>query len=180
MFEGKYPSGRFEYTAEKISASENGVRVNLICEKELCEKLGAPRLIQAVYTLTERGVTVDVSWFGKDANRLTEALYLNLFPDADEVLLKKLGSYIRPDEVALNGSRNLHAVQSVCFGAYEIKNLHTPLASFGRGKILEFDNKLESIRKYGISFVLQNNVWGTNFPLWYEDNARLVFEIGLR
>ena len=180
VFEGKYPSGRFEYTTEKISASENGVRVNLICEKELCEKLGAPRLIQAVYTLTERGVTVDVSWFGKDANRLTEALYLNLFPDADEVLLKKLGSYIRPDEVALNGSRNLHAVQSISFGAYEIRNLHAPLVSFGKGKILEFDNRNESVKQDGISFVLQNNVWGTNFPLWYEDNARLVFEIGLR
>ncbi len=176
-YEGKYPSGRFDYRAEKISAEGNTVKVNLTCDKKLCDELGAPRLIQAIYTLEEDGVSVDVSWFDKDSSRLTEAIYLNLFPNTDSILLKKLGTYIRPDEVTLNGSRNLHAVQSVSFGEYEIRNLHSPLLSFGRGKILEFDNRLESVKKDGISFVLQNNVWGTNFPLWYEDNAFFKFEI---
>jgi len=180
IFEGKYPSGRFDYKAEKISAEGNKIKVNLTCDKKLCEELGAPRLIQVIYSLGDDGLSVDVSWFGKDANRLTEAVYLNLFPNADGVLLKKLGSYIKPEEVTLNGSRNLHAVQSVSFGGYEIRNLHSPLVSFGRGKILEFDNKLENVRKDGISFVLQNNVWGTNFPLWYEDNARFLFTIGMK
>ncbi|MBR3816581.1 MAG: DUF5054 domain-containing protein [Clostridia bacterium] len=177
VLEGKYPSGRFNYKADKICTEGNTVRVNLTCDKILCEQLGAPRLIQAVYTLKQEGLSLEVSWYGKDANRLTEALYLNLFPNADDVLLRKLGTFVKPSEVALNGGRNLHAVQSVSFDAYEIRNLHAPLVSFGGGKILEFDNKLESVKKDGISFVLQNNVWGTNFPLWYEDNARLVFEI---
>ena len=102
---------------------------------------------------------------------------MNLFPDADDVELTKLESRIKPSEVTLNGSRNLHAVQSVDFKQYSIINVHSPLVSFGRGKILEFDNKLESVKKDGISFVLQNNVWGTNFPLWYEDNVRFLFKI---
>ena len=75
------------------------------------------------------------------------------------------------------GGKNLHAVQSVSFKDYRIVNHHSPLVSFGRGKILEFYNKNESVRKDGVSFVLQNNVWGTNFPLWYEDNASFTFEI---
>ncbi len=177
IFEGKYPSGRFDYAVKDILAEGNTVKVKLICDKKLCDELGAPRLIQAVYTLTESGVDVDVSWFDKDANRLTEAIYLNLFPNTDSVELTKLGGKVKPEEVTLNGSRNLHAVQSVGFDGCEIVNLHSPLVSFGRGKILEFDNKLESVRKDGISFVLQNNVWGTNFPLWYEDNARFEFKI---
>ena len=176
-FEGKYPVGRFDYTLKDVCTEGNTVKVNLVCDKRLCDELGAPRLIQAVYTLDEKGVNIDVSWFKKDANRLTEAIYLNLFPDADNVELRKLGCVVKPEEVVLNGSRNLHAVQSVLFGDCEIVNLHSPLVSFGRGKILEFDNKLESVRKDGISFVLQNNVWGTNFPLWYEDNASFSFEI---
>ena len=49
-----------------------------------------------------------------------------------------------------------------------------------KGKILEFDNKKEDIRKDGISFVLYNNVWGTNFPLWYEQNARFEFKIKVK
>ncbi len=179
-FEGKYPSGRFDYTVKDICAEDNKVKLNLVCDKNLCDELGAPRLIQVVYTIDEKGVNIDVSWFNKDANRLTEAIYLNLFPDADNVELTKLGCKVKPEEVTLNGSRNLHAVQSVSFGDCEIVNLHSPLVSFGRGKILEFDNKLESVKNDGISFVLQNNVWGTNFPLWYEDNARFLFEIRMK
>ena len=180
IFEGKYPTGRFDYKVKDIFAEGNTVKVNLICDKKLCDELGAPRLIQAVYTLGENEVKVDVSWFDKDANRLTEAIYLNLFPNADSVELMKLGNKVKPEEVTLNGSRNLHAVRSVSFDGCEIVNLHSPLVSFGRGKILEFDNKAESVRKDGISFVLQNNVWGTNFPLWYEDNARFEFKIKVK
>ena len=177
IFEGKYPSGRFDYMVKDIFARDNTVKVNLICDKMLCDELGAPRLIQAVYTLTEKCVDLELLWFGKDANRLTEAIYLNLFPNADSVELTKLGSKVKPGEVALNGSRNLHAVQRVGFDGCEIVNDHSPLVSFGRGKILEFDNRQPSVRVDGISFVLYNNVWGTNFPLWYEDNARFKFRI---
>lgn len=180
IFEGKYPSGRFDYAIKEICAENNIIKVNLVCDKKLCDELGAPRLVQAIYTLNQNGLDIDVSWFDKDANRLTEAIYLNLFPDADNVILTKLGCSVKPEEVFLNGSRNLHAAQSVIFDNCEIVNVHSPLVSFGRGKILEFDNKIESIKKDGISFVLQNNVWGTNFPLWYEDNARFLFRIGIK
>ncbi len=180
IFEGKYPSGRFDYKIKEVYAEDNKIKVNLICDKKLCDELGAPRLIQVFYALTDEGLDIDVSWFEKDANRLTEALYLNLFPNADNVELTKLGCSVKPEDVALNGSRNLHAVQNVSFGDCEIINVHSPLVSFGRGKILEFDNKHESIRKDGISFVLHNNVWGTNFPLWYENNSRFIFKIRIK
>ena len=95
-------------------------------------------------------------------------------------MLKKFGAIIKPAEVTENGSRNLHAVQSVMWDKCEVENLHSPLVSFGGGKILEFDNKFESVRKDGISFVLYNNVWGTNFPLWYEDNAKFEFKLRIK
>lgn len=179
-FEGKYPEGRFDYKIKDIYAEGNEVKVNLVCDERLCNELGAPRLIQVFYSLSADGLAMEVKWFGKDASRLTEAVYLNLFPDADNVELTKLGCKVKPEEVAHNGSKNLHAVQSVLFDGCEIINVHSPLVSFGRGKILEFDNKRESVRKDGISFVLQNNVWGTNFPLWYEDNAEFRFEIRIK
>ncbi len=174
--EGKYPSGRFPYSAEKMSANESQVIANLVCDKKLCNELGAPRLIQVIYTLTENGLNVDASWYVKDANRLTEAIYMHIFPVQD-IQLKKLGCLVNPQEVTLNGSRNLHAVQSVETDNYEIINYHSPLVSVGKGKILEFDNKFEDVKTDGLSFVLYNNVWGTNFPLWYEDNAKFTFEI---
>lgn len=179
-FEGKYPSGRFSYSVQKLQVKSNKITVNLTCDKTLCDELGAPRLIQISYTLYENELGIDITWYEKDANRLTEAIYFNLFPSDKNIKLKKLGTLISPCEVALNGSRNLHAVQSVMWDSCEVFNLHSPLVSFGKGKILEFDNKLEDIEKDGISFVLYNNVWGTNFPLWYEDNARFEFKLRVK
>lgn len=79
------------------------------------------------------------------------------------------------------GGKNLHAVEKSVmktdFGTFDFVNHHSPLISVGQGKILEYDNKIEDIEKDGISYVLYDNVWGTNFPLWYEDNALFSFEI---
>lgn len=78
------------------------------------------------------------------------------------------------------GGKNLHAVEKCEFasgaGEFELINRHSPLISIGKGKILEYDNKIESLLD-GISYVLYDNVWGTNFPQWYEDNAKFSFEI---
>lgn len=175
--DGKFPSGRFEYAIDSIRAEGSRIILNLVCEKKLCEELGAPRLIQAIFTLTEKGLKVSLNWFNKDANRLTEAIYMHLLPATDEIGLRKLDSLVSPKEVVSKGSRKLHAVQSIEYDGFKIRNIHSPLLSIGKGKILEFDNEFENIQKDGISFVLYNNVWGTNFPLWYEDNAHFEFTI---
>lgn len=182
---GKYPVGRFKYTVDTASVCEENsdvkIYVNLRCDEKLCNELGAPRNMQVVYTLTESGVKFDVLWTDKDANRLTEALFLRLYPANGKLTLKKIGEEIDPMTVASKGSRNLHAVRNVHLktdsGDFRIINRHSPIVSVGRGKILEFDNKFEDFTKDGISFVLHDNVWGTNFPIWYEDNARFGFEI---
>ncbi len=182
---GKYPSGRFPYRATKANMeeleSQVKITINLACDQEVCRLNGAPRLCQAVYTLTEKGLSLDFSWFDKDANRLTEAMYLHLTPANGELTLSKLGQWINPNEVVDMGGKKLHAVSLARLQkgekAYVIKNRHSPLLSLGKGKILEYDNKVEDYQKDGITFVLHDNVWGTNFPLWYEDNAYFKFEI---
>ncbi|MGN0527306.1 MAG: DUF5054 domain-containing protein [Acutalibacteraceae bacterium] len=181
----KYPNGRFFYsmTDSRICNTETGINiyVNLECDKELTEKLGAPRKVQVIYTLYENGLGIDLSWYEKDANRLPEALFLHLYPNAEEFTLVKMGSEIDYNSTVSMGGRNLHAVNESIMKSngtvFEILNIHSPLISIGQGKILEFDNKTESLEKDGISYVLCNNVWGTNFPLWYEDNARFEFRL---
>ncbi len=182
---GKYPSGRFPYRATKASMEElqNQVKitVDLACDQEVCRLNGAPRLCQAVYTLSQKGLVLEFSWYNKDANRLTEAMYLHLAPAEGDLNLLKLGQWINPTEVVDMGGKKLHAVGLARLKkgekSYIFKNHHSPLLSLGKGKILEYDNRVEDYRKDGISFVLHDNVWGTNFPLWYEDNAYFKFEI---
>ncbi|MGN0469021.1 MAG: DUF5054 domain-containing protein [Acutalibacteraceae bacterium] len=182
-FDKKYPCGRFVYkmTDAYVSGEEAQIKItaNLRCDKNLCEEAGAPRKIQVIYTLNDKGLDFELSWFGKDACRTPEAIFLHLYPCADDFKLIKLGSEIDYKTTVSMGGRNLHAVEKCVMknkaGVFAFCNLLSPLVSIGQGKILEYDNKIESMEKDGISYVLYDNVWGTNFPLWYEDNARFEF-----
>lgn len=162
-------------------ASRIKVFVNLKCESIAREEAGAPRKLQVVYVLSRDGIKLEVLWCRKDAVRLTEAIFIHLYPNASDFDMIKLGSCVDYNSTVSMGGRNLHAVEKCVmkndFCSFDFINCHSPLISVGRGKILEYDNKLESIEKDGISCVLYDNVWGTNFPLWYEDNARFTFEI---
>lgn len=182
--DGKYPSGSFFYkmTDARVieSKEETKVVANLQCESSLCEKCGAPREVQVQYTLNGNGLKFDVLWCNKDANRLTEAIFLHLYPK-NELTLVKMGSKIDYKSTVSMGGRNLHAVEKCEMNneaeEFVFYNCHSPLISIGKGKILEYDNRIESAEKDGVSYVLYNNVWGTNFPFWYEDNALFSFEI---
>lgn len=184
-YDKKYPNGPFYYRLSDARISEEETQtklyVNLKCDKVLSEKLGAPRKVQVIYTLDADGLGIELSWFGKDANRSPEAIFLHLYPDTDDFKMIKIGSQIDYESTVSMGGKNLHAVERCLMknaaGSFEICNLHSPLISIGKGKILEYDNKIESLQKDGISYVLCNNVWGTNFPLWYEDNAQFEFKI---
>lgn len=182
--DGKYPTGRFSYTVDKTAnLGSDKIAVNLKCDESLCNELGAPKLVQIIYTLDDSGLKTDVSWFGKDASRLTEAIYMHLFPSSNNIRFSKIDDIVEPNSAVSMGGRNLHAVFDAkleCSNqSYKIINHHSPLISIGRGKILQFDNKLENAEKDGITYILYNNVWGTNFPLWYEDNAHFEFNISL-
>ena len=184
--EKKYKKGSFFYKKENAfiekSQNETKIFVDLKCDVDLCEKLGAPREIQIIYTLSKENVKIDVSWFNKDANRLTEAIFFKLYPIESKVEFEKLGELIDPYKVISRGSRNLHVIKRAVLtngkNTVKITNNTSPLISVGKGKILEFDNVFEKLRS-GLSYVLYNNVWGTNFPLWYEENARFEFIIGV-
>lgn len=63
--------------------------------------------------------------------------------------------------------------------SYKIIHYLSPLVSIGMGKICHSNNKLEDAVKDGITYVLYNNMWGTTFPFWYENNAYFEFEMGV-
>ena len=179
----EYKKGQFPYTLTEGSVKEENGALTIIANLEIdnyfCENAGAPKIAQLVYTLENSKLSCELRWIDKSANRLTECLMLHFYPDAknEDISFNKLGYKINPFSVVKNGNRNLSATWGVDFGKFAIKNCLSPLVSIGRGKILEFDNKFEDVSKNGVSFILHNNVWGTNFPLWYEDNAYFRFII---
>lgn len=182
-YSDKYPQGRFSYTVKELfySKDKESLVLELSTDATVITECGAPKVMQLKLSPQGDDLLVEVIWLGKEANRLPEALFINLPLNAKEESLKyvKIGKTINPYDVIENGNRNLSAVEKVLFECddvqFQIENKHSPLVSIGQGKILEFDNKIESICEQGISFNLHNNIWGTNFPLWYEDNAYFAF-----
>lgn len=181
--DSKYPQGRFSYRFEQGSVQLRADTLQILVQLSIAppchEALGAAKTVRLVYTLCAGGLTIELYWADKPASRLTESTILRLYPACtqEEIRYTKIGSEIDPMTVVKNGNRNLSAVWEMRFGPYRFVNRHAALIGLGKGKILRFDNQLEGVEKNGVSYVLHNNIWGTNFPLWYEDNAYFRFDI---
>lgn len=149
---------------------------------------GAPKELEIVYAFDTRTGTVDVvlQWFGKDANRLPEASWFCCGLRVDNPNLwtmDKLGYPVSPLRAARGGNRNLHAVgRGVGYeGADGTAFIETPdaaLAAPGGGRLLRFDGTFAPPER-GWHFNLHNNVWGTNFPMWYGEDAKFRFRLRL-
>ncbi len=151
---------------------------------EATESYGAPREVLIEYRFYKelRKLDVVLQWFDKPANRLPEAVWLSFAPIVDNPnlwKLDKMGESVSPLEVVKNGNRNLHAVDTGIHydgadGAIAIETLDAALVAPGAKSMLEFDPNFASLDG-GMHINLLNNVWGTNFPMWYEDNAKFRF-----
>ncbi|GIO29603.1 MULTISPECIES: DUF5054 domain-containing protein [Paenibacillus] len=164
------------------------VHVRLAMPSECVQVHGAPREIRIDYRFHryQQKIDIDISWFNKQANRLPEACWFTFALKVDNPNLwkmDKMGMRISPLEVVKNGNRNLHAVNAgVNYrgsdGEAMIETLDAPLVAPGEKRLLQFDHTFVSLDG-GMHFLLYNNVWGTNFPMWYEENAIFRFVISL-
>jgi hypothetical protein len=59
-------------------------------------------------------------------------------------------------------------------GSLLLETLDAPLVAPGQPSLLNFNNQLPDLQK-GMHINLYNNVWGTNFPQWDEEDARFRF-----
>jgi hypothetical protein len=186
--EGQYPSGDFYYEPFKVSGGADGgafvLSALLRADGSAHRDLGAPGLAEVVYTFYPKRLKIEIVWLNKPRNRLTEATLFRLFPafEGEALRYNKCGCQIDADKIAENGGRNLSAVESATLnteaGEFLLLNRHAPLLARGDGNFLHFEKtKFRDIKNDGISFILHDNVWGTNFPLWYGDNAYFEFEI---
>jgi hypothetical protein len=166
----------------------DGVRfvIHVRFNEEPCAESGCPRQAWLEYWLPddqpEIGLTVQ--WFDKQAYRGPEALWLTINPRMRRQpawTLDKLGQPVSPLEVVKNGNRKLHAVgKGVTYqdenGQFMIETLDAPLVAPGKRSLLDFNRRQPAIRQ-GVHFLLYDNIWGTNFPMWYEEDARFRFKL---
>ncbi len=157
--------------------------VELEIPEEAYMQFGCPRRVFSLYQFNTNTISIDVSWFDKDANRLGEAIWLGFHIPHTTCLVRKLGKWIDTQSVISKGGRTLHAsdfgVKLVSNGeATSIESLDTALVAPGAPSLLNFTDNLPDPTQ-GIAFNLYNNIWGTNFPMWYLEDARFRFVISI-
>lgn len=127
---------------------------------------------------------LDFQWFDKPANRLPEAMWLSFCPIASNAAgwtLDKMNRPVSPLDVVANGNRHLHAVsKGVTYtdpqGTLAIDTFDAPLVAPGQESLLDFNNTQPDMRQ-GIHFNLYNNIWGTNFRMWFNEDMRFRFAL---
>ena len=84
--------------------------------------------------------------------------------------MQKLGSVVSPLHVCHNGSRHIHAVETVAAtkGRHSMRmtNLDVPVVSFGSSSPFPTPDEEPTLAN-GVSYAISDNIWGTNYIMWY-------------
>ncbi len=138
--------------------------------------------IELYFPSDKKEVHATLQWFNKSAYRLPEASWFSFIPTVPEGkwLMNKMGQAVDTRNVVEDGNRKLHAIlDEVRFESNTVncslESLDTPLVAPGERNLLNFYDKLPE-NKDGMHFCLHNNVWGTNFMMWFGDDMKYRFK----
>lgn len=179
--DGMYSFGEYAPALKSVCAGDDILVVNYISDDEHSKKLGCPKELQLCFRIVDGEIKLSVLWINKEASRIPEAMFLRLYPaEVNTVTAVKCGGDVDVSDIVVNGNRRLFACEKLKIkseeASLEIINHHSPLCVPGFCNLVRFGNDYPNPDD-GISFVLHDSIWGTNFPLWYEDNARFEFSI---
>lgn len=142
-------------------------------EDAIASRYGLP-----YFVVEKEGKRVTVKWFGKRISRLPQAFWLKFQGFMERWELNKMGQWILPEDIV--GSPLLSAVwEGVRNTEVHISSLDAPLVAPYGPRLLEYFQPAQEQRQ-DLYFNLYNNVWSTNFPLWYGEDALFRFVIDNR
>ena len=166
-----YTGGTFTAAVSEMYRKDGKEAFLYKFEKKVEKEYGLP------YFWVEKdkgGVTV--KWFRKKGSRFPQACWLKFKGFREDWELNKMGLWIKPRDIA--GSPLISAThKGIRNDSVMIEPMDSCLvAPFGR-KLLKYDRKPKTQDMY---FNLYNNIWNTNFPMWYSDDAVFRFRIRQR
>ena len=158
------------YTAQVTEAykKDNTEIYKLEFDKEIETKYGLP-----YFYLIINGKNIEIKWYNKKNSRLPQACWFKIKGLDEEWELNKIGKWISPENII--GSPLISAVENgVRNNSVVIETIDSALvAPYGR-RLLHYNEKG---LKQDLYFNLYNNIWNTNFPMWYSDDAVFRFAI---
>lgn len=158
------------YTARVTAAYQKGQsRVyKLEFDQAIAEEYGLPYF----YVTVEEG-KVNVRWFGKKCSRLPQACWFKIKGLQEKWKIEKLGQWIDPNEIIDS--------PYICGIDSGVQNDDVMIKSLDCGLVAPFGKRLLQYNcgevRQDLHFNLYNNIWNTNFPMWYTDDGSFTFEI---
>ena len=154
--------------------------IRMALQEEAVKLYGGMRELETVLCADAGQIFIDFAWWGKEATRVAEGSWMAFGLPERITGIRKLGSVVDPGKVVLHGNRRLHATDGgVFFETMSVEPLDSPIVSIGERGLLKFPDT-EADLDNGIFCNLHNNVWGTNFPMWYGEDARFRFIIRMK
>jgi hypothetical protein len=155
-------------------------------DSKLTTEYGAPTEIWINYTFTSLVYTIDldVIWFNKRPTRLAEATMLRFTPVDKQGDMKCSFSQFGQDMPVLNSMVNGSVYQRAgdgfvcnftgasCPAQIKVTSRDVPILCpvFKSEEPTPFPYPFQKSKEYiqtGMGFNLHNNIWNTNYPLWY-------------
>lgn len=170
----------YEYSVKEAEQCGKELRIWLEAPEEAFEEFGAPRKAVVTYAFGDE-IMIELQWFDKDASRIPEGIFFHMnigAEDPEKLKLYKMNREIKPYHVRKGGNRKLHVSAQFVYEDIKVESLDAPLLSVGGEHLYDVDESFGDIRQ-GLSYVLFDNRWNTNFRLWYEENASFRFKINL-
>lgn len=182
---GRSWEARLRNIKRRSAADADELRIELGWDAEAVEQYGAPAEITVHLRFLRNSpqIAISVALARKQACRIAEALWLGFHPSGvstGTTRLVKMGQPIPPGDVVGQGARTLHACESVTCAkptgeTLRLDLLSAPLIAPGRRSLLDFHNEIPNVERDGFQVNLFNNVWGTNFPMWHDEDVQLDF-----
>ena len=182
------PARSAEVTARLTGTSAKG-KGSFVCDLEFPEDSRIdsrvyPEKIQTSYKISKRGKVIDmtVSIGGKPANRMPESYWLTFRPEnLVGVIAEKTGEPVDLLDVVAGGNRQMHGIDRyvdlvTTGGTIRIWSPDALLLTLGERNGLGFSKEMPDLSE-GIHFCLFNNLWGTNFSMWWEGSITYRFRI---
>lgn len=165
---GNYKGGIYNTRIIEAYSCGNDMLYHLEFDKAVTDEYGLPW-----FWLKQSCDGLTLTWHGKKASRLPQACWLKMKGFSEGWEISKMGVWTRPEDIIDS--------KLICATDHGIRNsevIINPLdsclvAPFGRN-LLQYG--LENL-KPNMYFNLYNNIWNTNFPMWYDDDAVFRFEI---
>lgn len=175
----------YSFGVRDMRKNGSKVEIRLSGDKRAVTEYGCPAGAGLSYTFGKE-LLCELFWDHKDANKMPEALWFDVNLDVENQSLWKMiimGQEISPLEVVKGGNRRQHCVEKLVYdgadGTIELKNQDSPLVSMGGKRLYGGCLELPDMGK-GFSYCLFNNKWGTNFPMWCEDDGWFQYSLSLK